>query len=213
MPSPPPLYPIALKMEGRRVLVVGGGAAAAQKVRGLLKAKASVTVVAPKLNSTLHRLWSEGKVKWKQKRFSPSVLKGTDLVFAATNDKAVQKHVCTEARRRKLWVNVTDVPELCDFYAVSFERHGPLLLSISTSGSAPALSRFLRRRWHQDILAAAAYLKWLAPARAKLKHRTPVSAKVRRLVDAQVFELLRQGRAREARESFKKLPASQSRGA
>lgn len=200
------LYPVALKLEGRRVLVVGGGAAAAQKVRGLLKARAEVTVVAPRLNRTLGRLSAQGKVRWKRKSFSPGDLQGVELVIAATGEGASQRRIHAEARRRRLWVNVADAPELCDFYAVAFEQRGPLLVSVSTQGAAPALAKFLRRRWLSDITAAGAYLKWLAPARARLKRRLAgQAARTRRLVDERVFDLLREGKSAEAKRRFQEL--------
>src|ERR1700676_2250002 len=83
------VYPVALSMRGRRAVVVGGGAVAERKVRGLLPAQATVLVVSPTLSPPLAALAEVGAIAWEPRRYAPGDLAGAFVVFAATDDDAV----------------------------------------------------------------------------------------------------------------------------
>jgi siroheme synthase-like protein len=140
MPSQPPYYPIFLDLRGRRVVVIGGGAVAAEKVVGLLEAGARVVVVAPRTRPLPEA------VEVHRRPWAPSDLARADLVIAATDDTAVNQAVAAEARERGIWVNVVDVPELCDFIAPALLRRGPLRIAVSTGGASPLLARRVKER-------------------------------------------------------------------
>jgi siroheme synthase-like protein len=73
-------------------------------------------------------------------------LEGASLVISSTDDPVVQKRIAAECRERQIWVNVVDVPPLCDFIAPAIVRRGPIQIAISTGGVSPALAKFLRRK-------------------------------------------------------------------
>ncbi len=77
------LFPIFVKLEGRRVLLVGAGPVGESKVGGLLSAGAAVTVVAPDATPAIRKLAEEGKLVWRQREFDPDDLDGVALVVAA----------------------------------------------------------------------------------------------------------------------------------
>lgn len=135
------IYPIALKLAGRKAVVVGGGAVALQKVRTLLPARARITVVSPAFDPRLRRIRG---VTLCRKRFSPADLRGAFVAIGAADDPRVNAAVARAARRRGILVNVVDTPDLCDFYVPSVFRRGALAIAVSTAGESPGLSRRIR---------------------------------------------------------------------
>jgi precorrin-2 dehydrogenase/sirohydrochlorin ferrochelatase len=145
------LFPIFLKMKGRRCLVVGAGEIAESKIQSLLAAEASVTVVAPEAKPTLVMLANEGRFFLHQREFQPSDLDGMFLVVAATNRPEVNAFVFQEATRRKVICNAVDDPPNCDFYFPSIVNRGNLQIAISTAGESPALAQQIRQEIDEQL--------------------------------------------------------------
>src|SRR5712691_10123354 len=101
-------YPVFLELSGRRVLVVGGGGVAAQKVHGLLNAGAAVTVVSPNLDDELRELLRSARISHIARPYAQGDVEGYDLVMVATDDGAVNAEVAAAARARHIWVNSAD---------------------------------------------------------------------------------------------------------
>lgn len=140
-------YAMALRPAGRSCLVVGGGGVAARKVRSLVEAGAAVTVVAPKLGADLAAEWSTGASwTWERRVFATTDVAGRLLVIAATDDRDVNRAVATAATQAGALVNVADDPEAGDFFVPSVVQRGPLQLTVSTGGAAPAVAAAIRRR-------------------------------------------------------------------
>ncbi len=138
-------YPICLRVEGRRCLVIGGGKVAERKVWGLLESGACVMVISPELTVGLSRLQSEGKIAWEDRVYQQDDVLGFFLVMAATDDRLVQDQVLADAGRHQILLNVADVPEKCHFILPALVKRGALSIAISTSGKSPALAKRLRR--------------------------------------------------------------------
>ncbi len=138
------LLPVMLKVSGKKCVVVGGGEVAEQKVKQLLDCDASVVVISPDLCSELTELARQGQIQWLPMRYEPSVLEGAFLVFACTDDEEVNRRIFSDCEVRKIWCNVVDVPELCNFYMPSILRRGGFVIAVSTSGNSPALARKVR---------------------------------------------------------------------
>src|SRR5579885_908568 len=119
------LFPIFLKMKGRRCLVAGAGEVAESKIQSLLKVEAEVTVVAPKAKASVVSLAEEGRIHWHPREFNAAVL--------------------DEAAKRNVICNSVDDPPNCDFYFPSIVDRGNLQIAISTAGESPALAQQLRR--------------------------------------------------------------------
>lgn len=137
-------YPIFLNLKGRRCLVVGGGPVAERKVEGLLQAGAAVTVVSPRLTERLHRVAEEKKLSHVAREYQTGNLAGCELVFAATDDPAVNRAIYDEAREQGVWANTADDPAHCDFILPSVLRRGELQVAVATGGASPALARAIR---------------------------------------------------------------------
>lgn len=141
---------VAWRLEGRRVLVVGGGTVAAGRVTAALDADAHVRVVAPRLNAELRHRWRQGTLDWRPALWSSADLDDADMVLACLDDEDVSTQIAAEARARGIPVNCADHVELCDFWFASVHREGPLQIALSTNGQGPALGARLR-----DEVAAA----------------------------------------------------------
>ena len=158
------LFPLFADLQGRRTLVVGGGAVASRKAQSLLQAGALVTVGAPELDPALARLAAEGRLTHLRGGFEPAWLDGAWLVIAATDDRAVNAAVNAAAQALQVFCNVVDDPQLSSFQVPSIVDRSPLVVAISSSGVAPVLARRLRERietllrgaGHADALAMRA---------------------------------------------------------
>lgn len=147
--------PIFLRIAGQQVLVVGGGEVAHRKVSMLLRAGATIRLVAKEVDPGLKKLLSGkgdenkdqiGRHEILRRAFETSDMFGVNLVIAATNDEDVNRLVFNEARSRHLPVNVVDNPELCDFIFPSIVDRSPIVVAVSSSGKSPMLARLLRAR-------------------------------------------------------------------
>jgi precorrin-2 dehydrogenase/sirohydrochlorin ferrochelatase len=166
------LFPVFLKLKGRRCLVVGAGTVAEAKVRGLLEGGADVRVVGPLATGTLRQWARKGKLVWHARSFQPRDLEGMFLVVAATSSRQLNKRVYQEAARRRVLCNVVDDPARCDFYYGAVVRHGPLQIAISTSGCSPALAQRLKRELEKQFgLEYGAWVEQLGEARRSLLAR------------------------------------------
>jgi uroporphyrin-III C-methyltransferase/precorrin-2 dehydrogenase/sirohydrochlorin ferrochelatase len=139
------MYPVMLDLSGRRCLVVGGGGVALGKVQGLLAEGARVRVVAIAPVPALVELAAAGALEIERRAYQASDLDECALVFAATDDREVNRHVFADARARGIWANVADDPELCAFHLPARVRRGAFQLAIASAGGAPFVVRRLRK--------------------------------------------------------------------
>ena len=140
------LYPLNVDLSGRSLILVGGGKVAERKVRGILSAgtETSICVIAPKITTVLQEHAAAGRLCWKQANYADGMLEGAFLVYAATDLREVNAAVAAEAKRRGIPVNVIDDPAASTFQVPASIRRGELILSVSTAGGSPALSRAIR---------------------------------------------------------------------
>jgi uroporphyrin-III C-methyltransferase / precorrin-2 dehydrogenase / sirohydrochlorin ferrochelatase len=164
------LFPIFVKLQGRLVVVVGGGNIAAGKIPGLLQAQARVRVVAPQINSQVSAWVDVGEIQWSAKEFAPDDLQDASLVIAATSLQAVNAAVFQAAEVRSIFCNAVDDIANCHFYYGSIVQRGNLQIAISTNGKSPALAQRLRKELEQQYPTEyAAWLDSLGDAREKLR--------------------------------------------
>ncbi len=139
-------YPIAVDLQDKKVVVVGGGAVAKRKIDALLQCGADVYIISRELKPGLRRLLEEGKVKLIGRRLIKAYLKGAFLIIASTDDSALNHNVSALAKKMGIPVNVVDRPADSDFIVPSVIRRGDLLIAVSTSGKSPALAKRIRER-------------------------------------------------------------------
>ena len=203
-------YPVFLNLRGRRAVVVGGGAVAEQKVLGLLDAGAHVTVVSHETTSRLEDLAAQGAIEVRRRPYRGGDLAGARLAIAATDDRAVNAAVWTEAEEAGIPLNAVDDLDHCSFIAPAIHREGDVTVAVSTSGKSPALAVRLRDRIARLIGPAEARLcDLLGELRRELGARVP-DARARtelwyRIVDSDVVEFVRRGDMRGARRRIDHL--------
>jgi uroporphyrin-III C-methyltransferase / precorrin-2 dehydrogenase / sirohydrochlorin ferrochelatase len=137
------LFPLFLKLAGRKVLVVGGGPVATAKVAVLREAGAEIVVVAPEVGSELDDLASTGKISLLRRSFTAADLGGAWLVVAAAT-LDVNRGVAAAAESQRLFVLAVDDPSAASAYGAGALRRGGVTVAVSTDGRAPALAGLLR---------------------------------------------------------------------
>lgn len=138
--------PIFVKLEGRDCLVVGGGEVAWRKSRMLMKAGASVTVVAPDAGEEIQHAAGNGDLVWVQDGFKPEHLDKVFLVIAATDNPLVNELVSKAADKRRVLANVVDDTPKCSFIVPSIVDRSPIVIAISSAGKSPVLARLIREK-------------------------------------------------------------------
>ncbi|HEX3154638.1 MAG TPA: bifunctional precorrin-2 dehydrogenase/sirohydrochlorin ferrochelatase [Candidatus Angelobacter sp.] len=154
------LYPIFLKLEGHKVLIVGGGVIAEQKIEAVLRSATDVTVVSPQITPRI-RLWAhQGRVKYQSIEFRPGMTRGYFLVISCTDSEETNRAVYQEARENGALANAVDDPGYCDFHAPAVVRRGEFQIAISTNGNSPALSQYVRKKLENEF--GPEYESWTA---------------------------------------------------
>lgn len=174
------LFPIFLKLAGRRCVVVGAGKTAEEKISSLLACDALVTVVAPSATPKIQGWVHDEKLFWAKKRFDGQDLDGAFLTVIATSSKAVNRAAFEEAQQRGILCNVVRDRAYCDFYYPAVVRRGPLQIAISTAGHSGALAQRLREELEREFGPEwENWLHWLGEARSSL-YDDPLSPRQRR---------------------------------
>jgi siroheme synthase-like protein len=140
-----PRLPLALDLNGRRVVVVGGGPVAQRKVAALLAAGAEVVVIAPELTAELAQLAQSGALAWLPRPYQPGDLAGAWLVLAATNRGEVNRAVAAEAEAQRLWCNVAAPPQAGSCHVMAQVAREGVMIALATDGASPYAARRLRQ--------------------------------------------------------------------
>jgi precorrin-2 dehydrogenase/sirohydrochlorin ferrochelatase len=200
------LFPMFVKLDRRKVVVVGAGRIAIQKLESLLQAGADVQVVAPEAAEEIQELARSGSLSWTQSEFNNEHLAGALLVIAATGDPAVNELVYQAAQEQGVLCNSVDEPERCDFYYPAVVRRGDLQIAISTAGKSPALAQRLRKELEEQFDSSyISWLNWLGRVR-ELLFRCEVEPELRtqtlhRISARAVYERFKSSRERRTQDA------------
>ncbi|MEU4792915.1 uroporphyrinogen-III C-methyltransferase [Micromonospora tulbaghiae] len=133
-PTPPSPYPLGLRLGGRRVVVVGGGAVATRRVPALLDAGADVLLVSPELTPALRAHVDAGRLHWEPRRFAPGDLDGAWLVQVAVDDRAAAAAVSAAAAERRIFCVRADDRTAASAWTPAVTRHGPVTVAVLGGG-------------------------------------------------------------------------------
>ena len=145
------LFSIELNLEGKNVLVVGGGHIALRKVKTLLPTGARITVVAPQFDPEFNTLASAASITLKNRPYEPLDLRGIFMAFICTDKPAVNAQVSNDARTRRILVN-----NACDYLDGDFivparmDFGKNIAVTVSTQGRAPSLAKKLKQKIQQE---------------------------------------------------------------
>ncbi len=148
------LYPLGLKLSGRRVLVVGGGSVASRRVPALLAAGAEVVLVSPALTPALRGLADAGRLRWLARRFEPADVDGCWLVQVAVDDPAAAVAASEAAARRRIFCVRADDRHAATAWTPATTRHGPVTVAVLAGGD-PRRAASIRDAIRSGLAAGA----------------------------------------------------------
>ncbi|HCW08819.1 MAG TPA: ABC transporter permease [Cytophagales bacterium] len=141
------LFPVFLKLEQLRLLIIGGGSVALEKLTAVLanSPRTEITLVAISISGDIHKISKlHSNVKLVEREFYVEDIVTSDLIISAVNDQKVSESIFEIAKQKGKLVNSADMPELCDFYLGSIVRKGNLKIAISTNGKSPTIAKRLK---------------------------------------------------------------------
>lgn len=175
-------FPLFIDSRKINALVVGGGDVAARKIELLLKASTKITVMAAQVNSNVLRLIEHHQLTWLKHNYQTGLLIDKTLVIAATDNRQVNKDISVEAEQLNILINVVDQPDLCSYITPAIIDRNPMVIAISSCGSAPVLVRMLREQI--DKILPDGYGKL---AKFSFKFRDHVKARVKGIRNRRLF--------------------------
>ena len=148
------LFPVFLKLEQLRLLLVGGGTVGLEKLRAVLNnaPHTNITLVAAQIAPAIKTIAEKyANIKLIERPYTVNDLINKDLVIAAVNDPITSDLIYNDAKAAGLLVNVADKPQRCDFYLGSIVQKGDLKIAISTNGKSPTVAKRLRAVLEESI--------------------------------------------------------------
>ncbi|MDN5892270.1 MAG: siroheme synthase CysG, partial [Psychrobacter sp.] len=200
-------FPLFFKLEGRKVLIVGGGDVALRKADLLSRAGACITILAPDICAELQALLTNNKTDAKHQliyeNYNKTYMTGARVIIAGTDDEALNHQIHADATELNIPVNVVDTPYLCDFIFPAIIDRNPIVIGISSNGKAPVLARLLRARLETLIPQGYGKLAKLAGEfRGEVKAKIPTLTGRRqfweRAFEGSVSQLMFAGNEKEA---------------
>jgi siroheme synthase-like protein len=141
------LFPVFIKLEQLRLLIVGGGNVGLEKLNAVLQNSPAteIRLVASSIGEKIKELAAaHPNIQIFEHPYRTTDLDQADIVIVAVNDRAVSQSIAKEAKEKGKLVNVADTPDLCDFYLSSIVRKGDLKIAISTNGKSPTIAKRLK---------------------------------------------------------------------
>ncbi len=199
-------FPFFFKLNSQNCLIIGGGDVAERKVDLLIKAKAKITLVAPKISDYILALEKEKKIICQKEAYNNTYISDSNkfnFIIIATDDKKLNAQIADDARKKKILINVVDQPELCDFIFPSILERGPITVAVSTGGASPVLARMLRTKLETMIPSAYGKLaKIVSENRALIRQKLKNSKSNRifweQMLNSKFVELVLSGQDKEA---------------
>jgi len=162
-------FPIFYNLDNKKVLVVGGGAIAREKLEKLLDFTTEITVIATAVDSKCQSLISKHSLKLYKRPYEVGDIDGFDIVIVATDTVVLHQSIFLESRNKNILVNSVDNTKYCDFIFPSYIKEGDLTIAFSTSGASPAFAKHIKRYFKKLLPTdSAEFLKKLKSMRKTL---------------------------------------------
>ena len=148
------LFPVFLKLENLRLLIIGGGHVGFEKLNTVLQNAplTSIKLIATEISNEIKQLAeSRANIELIERPYQISDLLLCDIIIAAINDKNVSEQIWRDAKEKNKLINVADKPSLCDFYLGSIVKKGNLKIAISTNGKSPTIAKRLKEEINSMI--------------------------------------------------------------
>ncbi|SEL76290.1 uroporphyrin-III C-methyltransferase / precorrin-2 dehydrogenase / sirohydrochlorin ferrochelatase [Colwellia chukchiensis] len=175
-------FPIFLDAKDINAMIIGGGEVAARKIELLLKSTTQISIMAASLNPSVERLVRSHQLTWLSHNYQAGHLGDCNLVIAATDSREVNSAIAAESNQLKLLTNVVDQPELCNYITPAIIDRNPMIIAMSSSGSAPILLRMLREQIEKTLPYGYGKL-----ADFSFKFREHVKARIKSMRERRTF--------------------------
>ena len=144
-------FPMFMDMRGVKVLLIGAGHIAAEKLEKVVDFTTQITVIALRVEEEVQNLIEAHQLTLEQRAYQKGDIKGFDIVIVATDTTALQKEIYEESRGSRVLVNAVDNTEYCDFIFPSYIKKDDLTIAFSTGGASPAFAKQIRRYFETRI--------------------------------------------------------------
>lgn len=203
-------YPVLLKLQGRRAVVIGGGYGTEDRVRALLDAGAQVRLISPDATEQIGQWVEQGRIEWEAREYAPGDLEDAFLVIACPRERARNAEIWAEAGARGILMDAIDDSPHANFILPAIHRQRDLIVAVSSSGKSPALASRVRDRIARDLGPAyGELLELLGQLRPEVIQRFPDFAIRRRiwyqLVDSEARGLLETGHREAALAALRRV--------
>lgn len=199
-------FPLLLNIEYKKVVIIGGGHVARQKAEALLPAKAEIIVVSPDVTEQLQPYIDEGLITWHQKTFEPADVDDAALIFAVTEKEEVNDAVEEAAQHWQL-VSRADAKGRVDFINPAVVRRGDFIVTVSTSGASPGLTRKVKNELLEQFgNHYAEYTAFLKDARRQIIEKFSGDEKralMAELLEPELLQWMEEGQAEKCQAWLK----------
>ena len=162
-------FPAFIRLDNKKILIVGGGNIAHEKVDRLLDFTQDIHVIAPEYSEQMLERIRQEKISFEQRKYQRGDIKDFAMVIIAVDDIALQAEIFEESKLYKCLCNAVDSVDYCDFIFPSYVKEDDLTIAISTSGASPALAKHLKTYLRRLIPSSVSgFLKEMKELRATL---------------------------------------------
>ncbi len=144
-------FPAFLKLDNKKILIVGGGNIAYEKLQRLLDFTKDITVIAPQLSAEMFDAIEKEKLELKKRSYEKGDIKEFAVVIIAVDDIPLQAEIFEESKEYKCLCNAVDSVDYCDFIFPSYVKQDDLTIAVSTSGASPAVAKHFKRYLQEHI--------------------------------------------------------------
>ena len=144
-------FPMYMDMQDLKVLVVGGGYIATEKLEKLVDFTTQITVIALRVEDEAKNIIDKYELELQQRAYEQGDIEGFDIVIVATDTVDLHKEIYEESRGSRILVNSVDNTDYCDFIFPSYVQKGDLTIAFSTGGASPAFAKQIRRHFEKII--------------------------------------------------------------
>ena len=137
-------FPAYFNLNNKRILLVGGGIIALEKLEKLVDFTNKITVISKEFTDNFSSFAKEHTIEMQKRCYVKGDIVGFDIVIVATDTVTLHKAIFEESRSSRILVNSVDDTTYCDFIFPSYIKNGDLTISVSTSGASPALAKRLK---------------------------------------------------------------------
>jgi len=144
-------FPMFIDMHARKILLVGGGVIAAEKLEKLVDFTQDIHIISKAFNNETAALIEANGLTMEQRPYKIGDIMGYDIVIVATDDIDLQRKIYEESRGSRTLVNAVDNTDYCDFIFPSYIKRDDLTIAFSTGGASPAFAKRIRQHFEKVI--------------------------------------------------------------